>query len=347
MQSIAIVGAGVAGLGAAYALRDRDATVTLFERADRVGGRSATRRTDGYTYDTGANYLKDGDDRVTDLVTGPLSSGLVEVEGPVWTFDADGAVSPGRDEDERKWTYEGGIATLATRLRDAADAAVETGTPVERLRRASDEWVVETAMRGAPGVSDDGSAAFDDVVLTPPAPETAALLADAEWDHPDRERIREAAAAVPYRSILSVALHYPAPVERPYYALVNTDREHAVGWLAREECKPGHVPDGESLLIAQMAPDWSADRFGDDDDAIAADAARHAAALLDEDRLRSPDWTDVARWRRALPDAGVAADAVAAARDHDLYLAGDWVAGEARLHAALSSGLKTGERVVD
>ena len=347
MLSIAIVGAGVAGLGAAYALRDRDAAVTVFERADRVGGRSATRRTAGCTYDTGANYLKDGDDRVTDLVTGPLSSGLVETEGPVWTFDADGSVSPGRDEDERKWTYESGIATLATRLREAADATVETGTPVETLRRADDEWIVETGGSGAGEPNGGSVAAFDAVVLTPPAPETAALLADAEWDHPDRERVRGAATAVPYRTILSVALGYSRPVDRPYYALVNTDREHAVGWLAREECKPGHVPDGESLLIAQMAPDWSADRFDDDADAVAADAARRAAALLDEDRLRSPDWHDVVRWRRALPDEGVDADVVAAARDSDLYLAGDWVAGEARLHAALASGLEAGDRVVD
>lgn len=347
MQSIAIVGAGVAGLGAAYALRDRDATVTVFERAERVGGRSATRRTAERTYDTGANYLKEGDDRVTALVTGPLSSGLVETEGPVWTFDADGAVSPGRDEDERKWTYESGIATLATRLREAAGATVETGTPVETLRRTGDGWAVETEGTGAGGSSAGESAAFDAVVLTPPAPETAALLADADWDHPDRERVRAAAAAVPYRCILSVALGYSHPVERPYYALVNTDREHAMGWLAREECKPGHVPDGESLLVAQMAPDWSADRFDDGDDAVAADAARRAAALLDDDRLRSPDWHDTVRWRRALPDGGVDAVSVAAARDHDLYPAGDWVAGEARLHAALSSGLEAGERAVD
>jgi len=346
MQSIAIVGAGVAGLGAAYALRDWDATVTVFERADRVGGRSATRRAAGCTYDTGANYLTDGDDRVTNLVTGPLSSGLVETAGPVWTFDADGAVSPGRDEDERKWTYETGIATLATRLREAAGATIETGTPVETLRRTDNGWAVETGWSDAGESNVDESAAFDAVVLTPPAPETATLLADAEWDHADCERVQEAADAVPYRSILSVALSYPHPVERPYYALVNADREHEVGWLAREECKPGHVPDGESLLIAQMAPDWSAERF-DDEDAVAVDAARHAAALLDDDRLRSPDWHDTVRWRRALPDDGIDADAVAAARDHDLYLAGDWVAGEARLHAALSSGLKTGERVVD
>ncbi|WP_135535819.1 NAD(P)/FAD-dependent oxidoreductase [Halostella pelagica] len=345
MQSIAIVGGGVAGLGAAYSLRDRAANVTLFERDDDIGGRAATRHRDGCAYDYGANYLKDGDSRVTELVRGPLSDGLVEVDGPVWTFDADGEVSPGRDADEHKWTYEDGIATLAVRLCDAADPTVRTEATVESLKRTNDGWVVWTSDGSADGerAGRVRNGAFDAVVLTPTAPNTADVLAAAEWDHPVCERIREAVAAVPYRTIISVALHYPFSVDVPHYALVNTDREHEVGWLSREECKPGHVPGGESLLVVQMAPDWSASRYGDEGDGIAADAAEHASELLDDDRLAEPDWHDIGEWRYALPDDGVADGTVERARDHDLYLAGDWVAGDGRLHSALVSGIETGE----
>jgi predicted NAD/FAD-dependent oxidoreductase len=346
MQSIAIVGGGVAGLGAAYALRDRGADVTLFERDDDLGGRAATRHREGCVYDYGANYLKDEDPLVTDLVTGALSDGLVDVAEPVWTFDEDGDVSPGRDADDHKWTYEDGIATLADRLRAAADPTVLTETTVESLERTADGWrihaTVETADAPAETVQ---RGAYDAVVVTPTAPNAADLLAASNWDHPDRERIREAVAAVPYRTIVSVALHYPFAVDPPFYALVNTDREHDVGWLSREECKPRHVPDGETLLVVQMAPDWSASRYGDGSDAVAGDAAEHAAALLDDDRLADPDWHDVGEWRHALPDDAVAADAVQRARENDLYVAGDWVAGDGRLHAALANGIETGERV--
>ncbi|MEF8973977.1 MAG: NAD/FAD-dependent oxidoreductase, partial [Haloarcula sp.] len=35
------------------------------------------------------------------------------------------------------------------------------------------------------------------------------------------------------------------------------------------------------------------------------------------------------------------------AAEHDLHFAGDWVAGEGRLHAAIRNGLETGEAIAD
>ena len=92
---------------------------------------------------------------------------------------------------------------------------------------------------------------FDRLLLTPPAPQTVDLLRTAEWDADIREPLVEAVDAVPYRTIWTGVFGYPFELERPYYALVNTDKDHEIGWIAREECKPGHVPDGESLLVVQ------------------------------------------------------------------------------------------------
>ncbi|MFC6737651.1 NAD/FAD-dependent oxidoreductase, partial [Halolamina salina] len=39
------------------------------------------------------------------------------------------------------------------------------------------------------------------------------------------------------------------------------------------------------------------------------------------------------------------ADPLDAAEAEGLYCTGDWVAGEARLHAALENGLEVGERI--
>ncbi|WP_135854890.1 NAD(P)/FAD-dependent oxidoreductase [Halorussus salinus] len=350
MTDIAVVGAGVAGLGVAYALRETDAEVTVFERREEVGGRAATHRRDDCVYDVGANYCKDDDERVADLLSGDLADGLVDTAGPVWTFDADGEISAGRGDDDRKWSYRDGLATLGERLRDASDATVRTGVEVTALtREGDDEWRVEfeVADPDSPMAGDERA---DAVVLTPPAPTTAYLLDRADWGAGDdalREDLVEAAADVPYRTLLSVALHYPDRADLPYYALVNTDKSHDLGWVSREECKPGHVPDGESLLVVQPSPEWSRHRYDDADDEIAVQAADAAAELLDDPDRYEFDWADVVRWRDALPDRGADAQILDRGAEADLFFAGDWVAGEGRIHAALRSGLETGERIAE
>jgi hypothetical protein len=336
-MDIGIVGAGAGGAGAAYALRAHD--VTVFEKSRGLCGRAATRRRNDCVYDYGANYVKSGDDRVNRLLTETLDSdGLVDVPEPVYTFDADGTVREGRDADEHKWTYTAGLTQLAKRLLARTDAIVHRETRVGSLTRLADGWRLADESGTQLG-------RFDAVVLDPPAPQTAALLRASDWDAVVRDDLVAATAAVDYRTIYTCVLHYAFELDYPWYALVNPDRDHDCGWLSREELKPGHVPDGETLLVAQMSPEWSTRRYDDDPAAVCADAADAVAALLDDDSLADPDWTDHQGWRYALVDDGVDPAPVGAAEAHDLYCVGDWVAGESRVHAALRSGLDVAERV--
>jgi phytoene dehydrogenase-like protein len=55
--SVAVAGAGLAGLVAARHLADAGADVTVFERREEVGGRVRTRRRDGFTLDRGFQVL--------------------------------------------------------------------------------------------------------------------------------------------------------------------------------------------------------------------------------------------------------------------------------------------------
>ena len=341
MTNIGIVGAGAGAAAAAYVLDGAlpEASVTVLEKSGGVCGRAATRRRGDCTYDYGANYVKSDDERVNDLLTGTLDTdGLVEAEGPVYTFDREGTVSEGRDADGHKWTYRAGLTQIAKRLFAGTDATVERRTRVETVARDDDVWRLVDADGGEWGP-------FDALLLNPPAPQTAELLRGADWDAEVRADLAEAVGAVPYRSIWTAVLHYPFELDRPYYALVNTDREHEVGWVSREECKPGHVPDGESLLIVQASPDWSVEHYDAVSEENVAELADLTADLLDDARLADPDWTDHQGWRYALPDEGVARGPVQSAEGHGLYCVGDWIAGEARVHAALRSGLDVGERM--
>ena len=341
MSAIGVIGAGAAAAAGTLVLDAAlpDAEITVLEKSGGVCGRAATRRHEDLVYDYGANYVKSDDERVVELLTETLDDdGLVDAAEPVYTFDESSSVSPGRDADGHKWSYRAGLTQIAKRLFGRTDATVHRRTRVETIERGDGAWTLVDADRQRWGP-------FDVLVVNPPAPQTAELLADAEWDSPTRTALQEATEAVPYRMVWTAVLHYPFEIDRPYYGLVNTDKNHAVGWISREECKAGHVPDGESLLVVQAGGEWSAEHYDDDPERNVAALADHAADIVGDDRLRSPDWTDHQGWRYALPEAGVERGPLDSAESANLYCLGDWVAGEARVHAALRNGLDVGERI--
>jgi len=269
-MNIGVIGAGASAAAAVHVLDAAvpEAEITVLEKSGGLCGRAATRRHEAITYDYGANYLKDDDDRVVDLVTETLDTeGLVDASGPIWTFDGAGTVSEGRDADDHKWTYGAGITQVAKRLFGRTETTIHRETRVERFERDGDVWRLTDG---------DGEqwGPFDRLVLNPPAPQTAALLRDARWCDPACERLAEAADEVEFASVWTAVLGYQFALDRAYYALVNVDDEHPIGWVAREECKPGHVPDGESVLVAQANHEWSCDHYD-------ADPARNVAALAD------------------------------------------------------------------
>nr|WP_143165366.1 NAD(P)-binding protein [Halobaculum gomorrense] len=369
MAHLGIVGAGLAGAGAAYALRDTDHDATILEKSRGVGGRAATRRRDGCRYDHGANYVKLPDERTGDLIRDLGDDGLVDIAEPVWTFGADGEIAPGDGDDEHKYTWEAGITQFAKRLLAETDAEVRKTTRAESIVRDGGGARDGTAdgdtgpggdRGGAWTVTDadgDDHGPFDALVLTPPAPQTADLLAATEWpdDGGALADLRAAVEATEFRTVRTLALHYPFELDVPWYGLVDVEKTHEIGWLSREECKRGHVPDGEGLLIVQLSPEWSTAHYDDSLEAAAAEAATLAADLVGDDRLADPDWADDQGWRYALPNEGLvgdggpdaAAGAVAAAREAGLYLAGDWVAGRGRAAAALWNGIDAGESIAE
>ncbi|WP_336336555.1 NAD(P)/FAD-dependent oxidoreductase [Haloarcula brevis] len=340
MTRVGVVGAGAGAAALTHVLdRTTDAEVTVLEKSGGLCGRAATRRHGDLTYDYGANYLKSDDGRVNDLVSEVLGTdGLVDVTEPVYTFDRDGAVSPGRAADEHKWSYGAGLTQVAKRLFGGTDATVHRRTRVESIARDDGSWTLTDT---------DGTewGPFDALVLNPPAPQTAALLRSTDWHDDRRDALLAAVEAVDYRAVYTAVLHYEFELDRPYYALVNTDKEHDVGWIAREECKAGHVPDGQSLLVVQSVHDWAIEHYDDDATENVAALAGMTADIIGDDRLAEPAWSDHQGWRYALPEGGVASGPVDSAEDAGLYCVGDWVPGEGRLHAAIRCGLDAGERM--
>ena len=336
MSSCAIVGAGVSGLGAAWALREASFPVTVFEKSRGFSGRAATRGRQNVRYDHGANYFKTPTDRLRRLIQEQLpTEALTTIERDVWTFTADGTIHPGDREANAttKWTYANGISTLGKLLACKSTATVERQTRVGSVTPDDEQWVLHTT---------DGArlGRFESVLLTPPAPQTVDILCDLPIEADWHEAVLAALHDVSYVSQFSVILHFDRrlPLPDDYYALLNTDREHAVAWLGIENCKPGHVPEDQTVLVVQMAPHWTERHFEASTDRLVQAATRHAGALLDID-MGAPSWTDTQRWRYALPTDRIPPEALQAAERQGLFIAGDLRVGKGRVGRALASGL--------
>lgn len=361
-MSIAIVGAGAAGLAAAYALARAGHTVTCVEKSRGLGGRAATRWRDDaqgrrWRFDHGAQYVSaDPASREGQLISETLGTdGLVAIRRPVWPFGNDGTPRPeaARDDGRPKWTYTAGIADLGRRLAGAAPGLVlHRQTRVQALAREGEAWFVLPEAERPAGLP-ERLGPFEAVVLTPPAPQAADLVAASTGF--DAAPLVRALGAARYRRQFAVALGYDGALPRPGgargpYALVNAPPDgappaHPVAWAAFESDKPGRAPAGTTLLLAQMADDWTAAHYDAPRERVAEAAQAALAGVIGP--LPEPAWYDTQRWRYALPDAPADADALGRHAPPGLFFAGDALAGRGRVAAALASGLAVADRLLE
>jgi hypothetical protein len=372
MTHLAIIGAGVAGLVAARLLRQRrhDLTITIYEKSRGLGGRAATRRRDDYIFDHGAQYFKTPTPDLERLVTHELpTEGLHDIGLPIWTFDQAGVIAEGDPQQnaEPKWIYRDGLNRLGKMLAEGLDVQREVRIAALRRRttddgRTTDDITrttqdirrkrqnVRRATHHAPHwviVDNTGQIVgeADLVLLTPPAPQSAAILAASDIDADVRQTLIDELNKARYRRCISLALAYTTRIERPFYALVNTDRAHPISWLALEHMKaPERCPPEHSLLIAQMAAQWSLDHWETPVEALQTLGSVLVSELLNENS-QQPLWCDAQRWRYALPDSGADFETLNAT-DSGLFFAGDYTAGLGRVHLAIESGRRVGELIM-
>lgn len=334
-RSLCIVGAGAAGVAAAYALRDEYVGVTVLEKSRGVCGRAATRRRDGRRYDHGASHLPVVDDRVASLVDDLGTEGRVELRAPVRTVTDEGVHD--HDDAPRRVAWEAGMTQLAKRALGAAGASVERETRVTSMDRGQRGWRVGDADGGSHGP-------FDDLLVTAPAPQAGSLLAATGWSSDRAIRLREVVGSVDYRAARTVVLGYDRPLDREWFGL-RVEDGGPVEWVGRESVKPGHVPGGEAILVVQMGDAWAREHEAAGVETVAPEVASRVASLVDAPWVSEPTWTDDQFWRYARPESSPPTEDIRVGEDGGLYFAGDWVAGDGRVDAALRSGLDVAARI--
>jgi predicted NAD/FAD-dependent oxidoreductase len=188
---VLVIGAGMAGLTAAAELQRAGRRVLVLDKGRGVGGRLASRRIDGATFDHGAQFITTRD---------PRFAAVLEQGGSVeeWCRGFAGAA-----DGHARWRGKPAMSAVAKHLALGLDLHLEI--PVVALRVADGRWRAETTT----GHTFTAGA----VVLTPPVPQSLALLDAGSIVLAPEMRTR--LAAIVYERCLAVMAVLDAPSRIP------------------------------------------------------------------------------------------------------------------------------------
>ncbi|MBN8616584.1 MAG: NAD(P)-binding protein [Deltaproteobacteria bacterium] len=306
---VAIVGAGMAGLAAARVLVDRGVRVVLFDKGRGVGGRCASRGRDLGGFDHGAQRFSARSQRFASLVHGWAAEGhVVPIRAP-------------RDE-ETWWLPTPSMNALPVRL--AAGLEVRSSTRARALVRRDRAWWL-----GLEGAPDAGP--FDVVVLTPPAPQSLALLAPHGVFVDALETIRLAPCWA-----LTLACDASSATALSDAIFTEDDADPVITLLAREGRKPGRAAEGPLVrLVLYASTAFSTEHLERDAEDV---ARRLVLALQARDGLEAlrVRFAHAHRWRFARVSRALGEPCLFD-RSRGLGVAGDGLLGP-RIEAAWTSG---------
>ena len=277
---VGIVGAGICGLSAARQLKQNGHEAVLFEKSRGPGGRVATRRQDGFVWDTGATSIAPRGKSIHNVILEELDkTDLVTVEKPIYVH-AGLRVTPGSRITER-YVYRSGINTLAKLL--AKDLDIRTETQIETIEKVGDGYRL---------LNEE----FDALILTPPIPQTSALL----WSLGESKPLANAR----YRPCLSIMLGFNSPLPPTHYhALLEPEQRHPLTWLSLEsEKSPDRAGVGCAAMVAQMSPTFSLSYYEQPNEWLVENVLGYIERLFGKE-FGSAQVSDVMRWKYSQPES--------------------------------------------
>lgn len=267
---VAVVGAGLAGLGAARELVVTGHDVVVFEKSRGVGGRLAARRAGGTVVDHGSP-----------VVSAPRGSALRDL--------VDGLGAGDRVDLDDGIAFATGATRLPKLMAEGLD--VRLGVRLAALRDAGGGLELGDQQ----GTTHD---AVDAVVVTAPAPQAADLLARSPAAGP-----RVAALwAVAYAPAVMVLLGLRIDGADAWGALAEAEAGEPIAAVRRESVKARPPADGVEAVVVRLDERASADLLDASDEMVLQRALPALAARL-RPAAADPVWAQVKRWRHAVPVA--------------------------------------------
>jgi renalase len=325
LRSCIIVGAGISGLLAADALQREGWDVTVLDKGRGVGGRMATRRVGGGTFDHGAQFFTVRGDRFASLVDGWLDAGAAAE----WTRGfADAGGNPNEDGHPR---YRGaaGMTSIPKHLARGLD--VRTGEMAVRVDAHADGWEVacESGLRL-------GASAL---VLAMPVPQALELATSGDYVLPGGARRRLEAVSYDPCLALMVLLDGPAGVSEPGGMQI---KDEPLDWIGDNRRKG---ISGVSAVTIHAGPQWSRAHFEDDEAEVTEALISFAGDRLGTDLTSLIVESSLARWRYSWVTNAHPEPFLAASEDPPLLFCGD-AFGRPKVEGAALSGLAAADHLL-
>jgi renalase len=319
--TVAIVGAGLAGLSCAQALAERGVDSVLFDKGRGAGGRCSTRQTGKLRFDYGAQYFTARDSRFETQLTDWRTRGIVAPYKPRLAVIREGSIERNESSIER-WV---GIPGMNALVRDlAASGTVHWNTRIESLERGPAGWKIrDTSAR------EWGS--FPNLIIAVPAPQAVPLLELTPV-------LKQQAAVVYMHPCWTVMAVFSEPLELSFDAAFVHDSP--LSWIARNSNKL-EQPHGESWVI-QAGAEWSAAHLEWESPEVGRQLMRAFARAVGPS-LPEPVSIQTHRWRYAQADPSLDGHALWDPAQR-IGACGDWCFG-GRIEGAWLSGRAMAEQL--
>jgi renalase len=276
-KSCIVVGAGISGLLLANELHREDWDVTVLDKGRGVGGRMATRRVGGGTFDHGTQFFTVRGERFSGLVDGWLGAGAATE----WTRGF--ADAEGRPNEDGHPRYRGVEGMTSIPKHAAGGLDVRTGERVVRIDGSDDGWKVACES----GLLVEGSA----LALAMPVPQALDLASSGGYALQDGARGELESVSYDPCLALMVLLDGSSPVPDPGGMQI---KDEPLDWIGDNRRKG----ISEALAVTVHAgPRWSREHFDEDEADVTEQMISFAGDRLGEDLAPAVVDSSLARWR--------------------------------------------------
>ena len=320
-KSIAIIGAGIAGLSCAVRLKSLGHQVELFEKGRGPAGRMSTKRGDDWTADHGAQYFTARDpvfmnqveQWVADGVAAPWNPELKVFEADQWTTC--------RSKDVR---YVGIPGMNAPAKQLAKDLTIHSSQTIDAVKHKDGKWHLHSTESG------DITQTFDELILAIPGPQALAL---AQHIHPEIKALTENSNM---KGCWTIMARFKEKQNVPFdAAFVNKE---LISWISRNLSKP--TRKGLESWTIHANADWSQEFIELDKEQVTEQMLACAKKVgLD---CTNADVT-IHRWRYASGSA-TSAPGFYVNQSLQIGMCGDWLNG-GRVEGGWLSGYQLASRV--